>query len=172
MRAALIAVFCSAVLALQPATARADAPVTLSVCNGYNDTIYYATGWRDATGWHSQGWWTLDPDKCITQPITAPALYYHWESAQQTNCICPPPIANPQDSGGVMLDETGAAFNLNNANQPQGSANLAWFNQVLFTSDNFPPNIFTGVEKLIVQGDGTDSETLYLHQQTALMPLP
>jgi hypothetical protein len=170
----MIAAICFAVmaLALRPGVVRADAPMNLSVCNAYGDTIYFALGWRDDAGWHSRGWWTLDPGKCITRPIIAPALYYHWESAQQTNCICPPPIANPQDKSGVMLDEMGNAFDLNNATQPQGNANLAWFNPVLFTADGFPSDTFTGVEKLMIQNDGSDEESLYIHQQSALMPLP
>lgn len=170
----LIAALCFAVavLALRPAVAHADEPVNLSVCNAYGDTIYFAVGWHDNAGWHSRGWWTIDPDKCVTLPISAPALYYHWESAEQTNCICPPPIANPQDKGGVTLDETSNGFNLDNANQPQGNANFAWFNPVLFTANGFTAATFAGVEKLIIQSDGSDQETLYIHQQSALMPLP
>jgi len=172
MRARLVAAACFILLVLCPGVARADAPMTLSICNAYGDTLYFAVGWHDASGWQSRGWWTIDPEQCITQPIIAPALYYHWESAEQTNCICPPPIANPEDKGGVMLDESSAAFNLSQADQPQGNANPAWFNPVLFTANGFPPGIFTGVEKLVIESDGSDLERLYIHQQSALMPLP
>ncbi len=167
----MIAAAAAALGALRPATARADA-LNFSVCNAYGGTIFLALGWKDAAGWHSRGWWSIDEGKCSLQPISAPNLYYFWESAAQTNCICPPPVSNGQENGGVMLAKTEDAFRLDNASQAFGDASLGWFNPTLLTAAGGIPADFVGLDKLIIGTGGSGKENLYIHQPTALMPLP
>jgi uncharacterized membrane protein len=155
---------------LRPAAA-AD-PMNISVCNEYSSTIYLALGWHDQEGWHSRGWWSADPGHCTAVPITTTELYYHWVSAAETNCICPPSRINAPSKNARMLAVTSNAFNLNDADSAQGNAHLVWFNPTLFTFDGFNAATFAGVNKLTITQQGNDAQTVHLHQRVALLPLP
>ncbi len=43
-------------------TARAD----LKLCNNTESRVGVAIGYKDKKGWASEGWWTAQPNKCLT----------------------------------------------------------------------------------------------------------
>ncbi len=42
--------------------ARAD----LKLCNNTENKVGVAIGYKDNEGWASEGWWTVEPEKCLT----------------------------------------------------------------------------------------------------------
>lgn len=49
------------VAGLTAAPARAD----LRVCNNTESTVNVAMGYKDKKGWATEGWWTIEPNKCM-----------------------------------------------------------------------------------------------------------
>ena len=161
-------------VASQAHPAHAKPLLGLSVCNQYSDTIYVSLGWRDAEGWHSRGWWTIDQQHCATMHVSADLIYYHWETVQQQNCMCPPAVGNGSGKATVMLNELapGNSFDLRDANRAQSNMQLNAFNPDLFTQNGLSTATFGGVDKITIDPDGSADETLVLHQKIALLPLP
>jgi uncharacterized membrane protein len=60
--AALLAAAALATLTLVPSAARAD----LKLCNTTASRIGVAIGYRDPSGWTTEGWWTLAAQTCET----------------------------------------------------------------------------------------------------------
>jgi uncharacterized membrane protein len=61
-RSALLAFATAAVLALVSLPARAD----LKLCNTTASRIGVAIGYRDPTGWTTEGWWNISAQTCET----------------------------------------------------------------------------------------------------------
>jgi uncharacterized membrane protein len=49
-------------LSLTIGSARAD----LKLCNNTDSRVGVAIGYKDKKGWASEGWWTAQPNKCLT----------------------------------------------------------------------------------------------------------
>jgi uncharacterized membrane protein len=62
-RALAAGVFAAILLGLAGTTpARAD----LKLCNNTASRVGVAIGYKNKDGWASEGWWTADPQKCLT----------------------------------------------------------------------------------------------------------
>lgn len=51
-----------ALLAIAGTPAKAD----LKLCNNTTSKVGVAIGYKDKEGWASEGWWTAEPQKCLT----------------------------------------------------------------------------------------------------------
>jgi uncharacterized membrane protein len=51
-----------ALLCASAGTAWAD----LKMCNNTSSRVGVAIGYKDKEGWASEGWWTIEPQKCLT----------------------------------------------------------------------------------------------------------
>ena len=54
------------------------AQADLKLCNQTESRVGAALGYKDKQGWVTEGWWTVDPQKCVTflkGPLTA-RFYY------------------------------------------------------------------------------------------------
>jgi uncharacterized membrane protein len=55
-----------------------SAMADLKMCNNTESRVGVAIGYKDKDGWASEGWWTIDPQKCL--PLLKGALiarYYY-----------------------------------------------------------------------------------------------
>lgn len=58
---ALLGVAAAALIAMS-----VPAAADLKMCNNTTSRVGVAIGYKDKEGWASEGWWTIDPQKCLT----------------------------------------------------------------------------------------------------------
>jgi uncharacterized membrane protein len=74
VRAFVLGVGTLALLGIAGTPARAD----LKLCNNTASRVGVAIGYKDREGWASEGWWTAEPQKCLTLlKGTLIARYYY-----------------------------------------------------------------------------------------------
>lgn len=61
VRKALLFLGTAAVLCAAALPARAD----LKLCNDTDSTVSVALGYKDKEGWATEGWWKVEPKKCL-----------------------------------------------------------------------------------------------------------
>jgi uncharacterized membrane protein len=74
LRTTAIAAAACGLLAVMDVPAFAD----LKMCNNTTSRVGVAIGYKDKEGWASEGWWTIEPQKCL--PLLKGALiarYYY-----------------------------------------------------------------------------------------------
>jgi uncharacterized membrane protein len=56
----------------------APAEASLKICNNSESRVGAAIGYKDQEGWVTEGWWTMEPGKCV-KPLSGnlPARYYY-----------------------------------------------------------------------------------------------
>ena len=62
LRAFTLAASALVLLGFAGTPARAD----LKLCNNTASRVGVAIGYKDREGWASEGWWTAEPQKCLT----------------------------------------------------------------------------------------------------------
>lgn len=61
LRKAALAAGALMMIGLAPAPAKAD----LKLCNKTESRVGVALGYKDKEGWATEGWWTVEPQKCM-----------------------------------------------------------------------------------------------------------
>lgn len=62
----LIAAGAGALIILGLTAAHSPAAADLRLCNKTSSRVSVAVGYKDQKGWASEGWWTMEPQKCLT----------------------------------------------------------------------------------------------------------